>query len=51
MTRKPWGNGGDSIRKRSRSSVLGSRYKGERHKITLGSLPNWSAPMRVAVKL
>jgi len=50
MKREPWGNGGDSIYKRGRSWVLDFRYKGERHKITLGRLPNRSAAKEVAAK-
>ena len=50
MKKKPWGHGGDSIYKRGRSWVLDFRYKGERHKITLGALPNRSAAKEVAAK-
>jgi len=45
---KPWGRGGDAIFKRGRSWVLDFRHKGQRHKITLGPLPNRSAAREVA---
>ncbi len=50
MKRKLGGYGGDAIYKRGRSWVLDFRYKGERHKITLGPLPNRSAAKEVATK-